>query len=123
MRSVEVHVAVTAQHHQIYRFLLYLHPLVKIEQRFSKALGLEGLNRAVSKNGRLQFTGSRRTHRCPCRGDRCTIGQPETQVGQALVGVIQVGDSTDNIDEIKAAKLPGKARTRMDELLGEVSGS
>jgi pseudoazurin len=44
-------------------------------------------------------------------------------LGMGMVGVIQVGDSTDNIDEIKAAKLPGKARTRMDELLGEVSGS
>lgn len=44
-------------------------------------------------------------------------------LGMGMVGVIQVGDSTDNLDEIKAAKLPGKARTRMDELLGEVGGS
>lgn len=37
-----------------------------------------------------------------------------------MVGLIQVGDGTDNLDSAETAKLPGKAKTRMAELTAEV---
>ena len=39
-----------------------------------------------------------------------------------MVGLIQVGDSTANIDAFQTATLPGKARERMDQLLAEAQG-
>lgn len=44
-------------------------------------------------------------------------------LGLGMVGLIQVGDGTANLEKVKAAKLPGKAKARMDELLSKVSGS
>jgi pseudoazurin len=40
-----------------------------------------------------------------------------------MVGLIEVGDDTSNLDAIKALKMPGKAKARMDELLGQVGGT
>jgi len=37
-----------------------------------------------------------------------------------MVGVIQVGDSTDNLDAAKNAKLPGKGKVRLDELASQI---
>ncbi len=37
-----------------------------------------------------------------------------------MVGLIQVGDSTENLDAAQTAKLPGKAKTRMAELMAQV---
>ena len=39
-----------------------------------------------------------------------------------MVGLIQVGDNKANLDAISGAKLPRKARARMDELTAEVGG-
>lgn len=41
-------------------------------------------------------------------------------LGLGMVGLIQVGDSTENIEAVKAIKLPPKARNRMQELIAEV---
>ena len=40
--------------------------------------------------------------------------------GLGMVGIIQVGDSTENLDSAETAKLPGKAKTRMAELIAQV---
>ena len=40
--------------------------------------------------------------------------------GMGMVGLIQVGDNTDNLDAAQTAKLPGKAKTRMAELMAQV---
>jgi pseudoazurin len=40
-----------------------------------------------------------------------------------MVGLIQVGDDTSNLDAIKAAKLPSKAKARMDELIGQIGAA
>lgn len=40
--------------------------------------------------------------------------------GMGMVGIIQVGDNTDNLGSAAAARLPGKAKTRMAELVAEV---
>lgn len=45
---------------------------------------------------------------------RCT---PHFALG--MVGLIQVGDDTSNLDAIQGLKLPSKAKARMDELLTE----
>ncbi|MBB6182498.1 MULTISPECIES: pseudoazurin [Hyphomicrobiales] len=37
-----------------------------------------------------------------------------------MVGIIQVGDSTENLDSAETAKLPGKAKSRMAELIAQV---
>ena len=42
--------------------------------------------------------------------------------GLGMVGLIQVGDSTENLDSAETAKLPGKAKTRMAELIAQVGG-
>ena len=39
-----------------------------------------------------------------------------------MVGLIQVGENTDNLDTAATAKLPGKAETRMAELIAQLSG-
>ena len=41
--------------------------------------------------------------------------------GMGMVGLIQVGDSTENLDVAQTAKLPGKAKTRMAELMAQVA--
>ncbi|MBS3651861.1 hypothetical protein KEU06_24950 [Pseudaminobacter sp. 19-2017] len=43
--------------------------------------------------------------------------------GMGMVGVIQVGESTANLDAAETAKLPGKAKTRMAELISQVGGA
>lgn len=43
--------------------------------------------------------------------------------GTGMVGLIQVGDNATNLEGIKAVKMSGKAKARMDELLAQVSGS
>lgn len=43
-------------------------------------------------------------------------------LGMGMVGLIQVGDGNTNIDKVKAIKLPGKAKTRMEELLAQANG-
>ena len=40
--------------------------------------------------------------------------------GMGMVGLIQVGESTENLDAAQTAKLPGKAKTRMAELMAQV---
>lgn len=40
--------------------------------------------------------------------------------GLGMVGLIQVGDSTENLNAAQTAKLPGKAKTRMAELMAQV---
>jgi pseudoazurin len=40
--------------------------------------------------------------------------------GLGMVGLIQVGDNTSNLPAIQSLKLPGKAKTRMAELLQQV---
>lgn len=37
-----------------------------------------------------------------------------------MVGIIQVGDSTENVDSAETVKLPGKAKPRMAELVAQV---
>ena len=39
-----------------------------------------------------------------------------------MVGLIQVGDSPANLEAVKGAKLPGKAKTRGEELFAQVGG-
>lgn len=43
--------------------------------------------------------------------------------GLGMVGLIQVGDSTDNVEAVQAVKLPPKAKARMDELVAEATGA
>lgn len=43
--------------------------------------------------------------------------------GMGMVGLIQVGDSTENLEAAQTAKLPGKAKTRMAELMAQVGSS
>lgn len=43
--------------------------------------------------------------------------------GLGMVGIIQVGDSTANLDSAQTAKLPGKAKTRMAELIAQIDGA
>jgi pseudoazurin len=38
-----------------------------------------------------------------------------------MVGLIQVGANTDNLDAAQTAKLPGRAQTRMAELMAQVA--
>lgn len=38
-----------------------------------------------------------------------------------MVGIIQVGDDVSNLDSAKTAKLPGRAKTRMAELIAQMS--
>lgn len=40
--------------------------------------------------------------------------------GMGMVGIIQVGDNTENLDAAETAKLPGRAKTRMAELIAQV---
>ncbi|MBA3519304.1 MAG: pseudoazurin [Rhizobiales bacterium] len=40
--------------------------------------------------------------------------------GLGMVGIIQVGDSTDNLDAVMGAKVPGKGKTRLAELVAQV---
>ena len=40
-------------------------------------------------------------------------------VGLGMVGLIQVGDDTGNLEALKTLKLPSKSRARLDELLAE----
>ncbi|WP_439604685.1 pseudoazurin [Shinella sp.] len=40
--------------------------------------------------------------------------------GMGMVGLIQVGEGTANLDAAQTAKLPGKAKTRMAELMAQV---
>ena len=42
-------------------------------------------------------------------------------VGLGMVGLIAVGDSTANLSAVEKAKLPGKAKPRMAELLAELA--
>jgi len=49
---------------------------------------------------------------------KCT---PHLAMG--MVGLIQVGDDTSNQADIEAVKLPGKSKTRMEELLAEAAAS
>lgn len=44
-------------------------------------------------------------------------------LGMGMVGLIQVGDSTANLDAVEAIKLPPKAKSRMAELVAEATGS
>lgn len=37
-----------------------------------------------------------------------------------MVGLVQVGESAENLDAAQTAKLPGKAKTRMAELMAQV---
>lgn len=46
--------------------------------------------------------------------------QPHFALG--MVGLIQVGESTANLDVAQTAKLPGKAKNRMAELMAQVGG-
>lgn len=39
-----------------------------------------------------------------------------------MVGLIQVGDDTSNLEAVQEAKMPGKAEERMEELLEELEG-
>ena len=48
-------------------------------------------------------------------GYKCT-----PHFGMGMVGLIQVGDSSENLDAAQTAKLPGKAKTRMAELMAQV---
>ena len=41
--------------------------------------------------------------------------------GLGMVGLVQVGDSSANLPAIQSLKLPGKAKTRMAELLEKIS--
>ena len=50
-------------------------------------------------------------------GYKCT-----PHFGLGMVGVIQVGESTANLDSAETAKLPGKAKSRMAELIAQVGG-
>lgn len=43
-------------------------------------------------------------------------------VGMGMVGVVQVGDGNANVEQVKSVKLPGKAKTRMAELLAQANG-
>jgi pseudoazurin len=43
--------------------------------------------------------------------------------GLGMVGLIEVGGDTSNLDAINGLKLPGKAKARMDELVGQVSAT
>jgi pseudoazurin len=45
---------------------------------------------------------------------RCT-----PHVGLGMVGLIQVGENPANLEAVQETKLPGKAKTRLDELLQE----
>lgn len=40
--------------------------------------------------------------------------------GIGMVGFMQVGENTDNLDSAETAKLPGRAKTRMAELIAQV---
>jgi len=46
--------------------------------------------------------------------------QPHFPLG--MVGIIQVGDNTDNLNSAETAKLPGRAKARMAELIAQVGG-
>ncbi|WP_425349768.1 pseudoazurin [Manganibacter manganicus] len=43
--------------------------------------------------------------------------------GMGMVGLVQVGESPANLDAAETVKLPGKAKTRMAELIGQVGGA
>jgi pseudoazurin len=43
--------------------------------------------------------------------------------GLGMVGLVAVGDPTVNLEAVKSARYPGKARTVMAELIKEVEGS
>ena len=51
-------------------------------------------------------------------GYKCT-----PHVGMGMVGIVQVGKSADNLEELQSVKLPGKAKARMAELLSQVETS
>lgn len=42
--------------------------------------------------------------------------------GMGMVGLIQVGDSADNLDEAAGVRHPGRAKQKFDDLLEQVSG-
>ena len=46
----------------------------------------------------------------------------QPHLGLGMVGLIQVGDNPVNLDAAQTAKLPGKAKTRMAELMAQVGG-
>ena len=50
-------------------------------------------------------------------GIKCT-----PHLGTGMVMLIQVGDDTSNIDDVKGVKLPKKARERMDNEIAKVEG-
>lgn len=43
--------------------------------------------------------------------------------GMGMVGLIQVGDSTENLEAVESAKYPGKAKDRMAELIEEMQAA
>ena len=43
--------------------------------------------------------------------------------GMGMVGLIQVGEDTSNLEDVQGARYPGKAAARMEELLGEVTAA
>lgn len=49
-------------------------------------------------------------------GFKCT---PHLAMG--MVGLIEVGDSAANLEQVEAVKLPGKAKARMAELLAQAT--
>ncbi|MBX3584417.1 MAG: pseudoazurin [Rhizobiaceae bacterium] len=51
-------------------------------------------------------------------GYKCT-----PHFGMGMVGIVQVGENTDNLDAAKTAKLPGKAKSRMAELIAQVGAN
>ena len=51
-------------------------------------------------------------------GYKCT---PHFAMG--MVGLIQVGEGTANLESAKTAKLPGKAKSRMAELTAQANGT
>jgi pseudoazurin len=44
-------------------------------------------------------------------------------VGMGMVGLIQVGDGAPNLEAFESARLPGKAKVRMAELVAQASGA
>ena len=49
-------------------------------------------------------------------GVKCT-----PHFGMGMVGLVQVGEAPDNLDAAKTAKMPKKARERLDEAIAQVN--
>lgn len=45
----------------------------------------------------------------------------QPHLGMGMVGIIQVGDDVSNLDSAETAKLPGRAKPRMAELIAQVN--